>query len=1136
MILVIDKIIQLSRFFRVYASDASVEASGQTVTKDKWYGFRGQIKWARDYTNSFTWLVVLFFFLVVGIGRVEAQNNGFSVHNTFRNTGNDGDPIVTGLSAALIGTPGDGWLRLTSNMGNQRGYAYIDKPFTPPLGMSIQFAYRAWAPDGISNNIGIGLADGISVYLFDGATTFNPGSCGGGLMYSRSYCGGVGGAVASALDGGYVGIGLDEYGNYSCKDAIASDDNGPGTDATRATNYSSSIAIRGSSPNTAYIGGTNVNLKNAFDATLNGVAIGTTTAGNPPDVNKYYRQVRFYLLPTGSYPVQGQPDIPDNNVAADGTVDMLISVFIQTQTGGPFRTVIYNKRLNQRIRVDGTKTFKIGFGASTGGGYSNHDIRDMVAAAPMQLQTINTVTPGTTVVGGGVTYTTVIKNTGLHDVSTLSSGRATFVINTTGVDIINPQNIPLGAVINEGNTNPGNLVTTITYNAAASTPGNYVYTVSNFPVGASIVLKYNGTISSTAASAINKTSIIPPNGYLNIDPNSGNSYAQTFIQPVLTKPSDITAACSGVALNKSFSSVPNDFTSYTWSRSANANIGGPSNGAGTVLNDVLTNTSGVDQTITYSVTPQITAVVVNADGSSNPNVTNTSTGNSQTFNVTLKSTSGGANPDITVTSFNDGANLILTASSGLVSPTFTWYKDANKTGGSIGTGAQLTVPLNSKTPAWQVGDSYTYFVTVSASGTCESIIVTKTITIPSSIQPITLTFTDINGTPLNPSQVNGSAAGTPVYLRASLPPLYPAPAGGVTIILSRDGTSTAVSGSDYNVNISPWQIVIPATKSSVTATVFLAKNVGVIGKSSQLTLDGVAPAGYVMGSTPTIQINDTTGNAPGSITVTISSGTVSETQAITLTASLPSGITTANPLTVTITPAPGFLSGYSVNGAPVTAGTFNVVIPAGAGSISFVVKTVLNNSAANIVYALNGTATDGTRTFTVNSGTLTVTSSGLVLHVDNSVTPTVQVLGGAVTYTTVISNIGVHDLNVGTGSATFSVNVSGVDLATDVNGIVFRSKRLGGTSFNYVSGNGGSYTYTVGNLPAGGSLTLTYVGTMSSTASSGVNVGHILPPPPYVNNDVHRGYGAAQTFLMPVMIQPYDDHTCSGVALNKGFS
>ena len=405
----------------------------------------------------------LFLFLLafgVEISGARAQNNGFSVHNTFRNTGNDGDPIVTGLSAALTGTPGDGWLRLTTNSNSQRGFAYIDKTFSPPLGMSIQFAYRAWAPNNSSS-----LGDGLSVFLYDGATTFDAGSCGAGLMYSRSLCG-----TTFSLAGGYVGIGLDEFGNYSDPFNIGPGDNGPGIRAN-------AIAVRGDAAGTGgivnrYIAGTGQNLANAFDATLNGTTIGTTSAGNPPDPNVYYRQVRFYLLPTGSY----TGNIPDNTIAGDGTVDMLISVFIQTESGGPFRTVLYNQRMNQRITV-GTKTFKIGFGASTGGAVANHDIRDMVAAAPMQLQTTNAVTPGTAVVGGTVAYTSAIKNTGLHDVSTVSTGTASFVIHSTGVDIINPQNIAAGAVIDQGPTNPGNLVTAITYNAASSTIGNYVYTV-----------------------------------------------------------------------------------------------------------------------------------------------------------------------------------------------------------------------------------------------------------------------------------------------------------------------------------------------------------------------------------------------------------------------------------------------------------------------------------------------------------------------------------------------------------------------------------------------------------------------------------------------------------------------------------
>ncbi|MFN8407591.1 MAG: hypothetical protein U0X71_08965, partial [Sphingobacteriaceae bacterium] len=398
---------------------------------------------------------------------------------------------------------------------------------------------------------------------------------------------------------------------------------------------------------------------------------------------------------------------------------------------------------------------------------------------------------------------------------------------------------------------------------------------------------------------------------------------------------------------------------------------------------------------------------------------------------------------------------------------------------------------------------------IKATGTVVTAIngnVFRTAQISPTANSVTLTISDGDNTSANlilsisPS-ITTIDGGTSKTLTVNIPASRTFP---VTVTLSQVG-GNAILGTNYTgLNVNPsTQVVIPAYANSASFTI-TGLNTGIINGTSALNVQASA-TGYTAGS-GTITINDKTG-VGGSVSVTISNGIVSENQAITLTASLPSGITTANPLTVTITPAPGFLSGYSVNGVSVTTGPFNVVIPAGAGSISFVIQTTFNSSIADKVYSLVGTATDGVNTFNVTSGTLTVTSSGLVLHVDNSVTPTVQVLGGSVTYTTVISNIGVHNLDAKTGLATFSINVSGVDLSSGANGIVFTSEQLGGSSINYVSGNGGSYTYTIGNLPVGGSLTLTYVGTMSSTASSGVNLGHILPPPPYVNNDVHRGYG-----------------------------
>ena len=122
--------------------------------------------------------------------------------------GNPNPSILTG--DGTIDPAGSGWLRLTDSEGNQTGYAYNTTTFDLSQGLLVQFDYATWGGSG---------ADGYSVYLFDsGVSTFNIGAFGGSLGYaqklSTSTCNPPTATVAG-ISGGYVGIGVDEYGNFA---------------------------------------------------------------------------------------------------------------------------------------------------------------------------------------------------------------------------------------------------------------------------------------------------------------------------------------------------------------------------------------------------------------------------------------------------------------------------------------------------------------------------------------------------------------------------------------------------------------------------------------------------------------------------------------------------------------------------------------------------------------------------------------------------------------------------------------------------------------------------------------------------------------------------------------------------------
>ena len=101
-------------------------------------------------------------------------------NSTFRqNTVLGGAPIDPVLTAATGENPeGQGFLRLTNNNTDQRGYVYVDLPFSSAYGLKFSFEYFMYGGSG---------ADGISVFLFDGnisAADFQIGGWGGSLGYA----------------------------------------------------------------------------------------------------------------------------------------------------------------------------------------------------------------------------------------------------------------------------------------------------------------------------------------------------------------------------------------------------------------------------------------------------------------------------------------------------------------------------------------------------------------------------------------------------------------------------------------------------------------------------------------------------------------------------------------------------------------------------------------------------------------------------------------------------------------------------------------------------------------------------------------------------------------------------------------
>ena len=273
------------------------------------------------------------------------------------NAGINDSGILTAGAGALPNNVndavGNGWLRLTTNAGGQSGQAlYTGGAFNSSQGAIVEFEYVSWGGNG---------ADGLSIFLYDAAGTM----AGAGSGASLGYCSG---------DGGYLGIGLDEFGNFSSNGAAGRCPNsdGPGNQTDR-------VVVRGPrSANNPFIG----------NAAVPAPGIDVPGATTRPVANK----VRYYLVPNG----------------AGG-----YRVTVGFGAGGVAPVTILNA-LN--FPYPAPTQWRIGAAASTGAATNIHEIRNLLISAPADILVTKTVAAPAILRGQPVQYTVVVRNNDINPV------------------------------------------------------------------------------------------------------------------------------------------------------------------------------------------------------------------------------------------------------------------------------------------------------------------------------------------------------------------------------------------------------------------------------------------------------------------------------------------------------------------------------------------------------------------------------------------------------------------------------------------------------------------------------------------------------------------------------------------------
>ncbi len=203
---------------------------------------------------------------LAGVKDITCVCDNFGRASLNPSTINGGNWILS-TSSGSFGVPkivNSGFLRMTDNSLNVATAATLPGTF-PAKGNLVTVEFKHYAFCGsTSNTCG---ADGIALTLSDASVAPVPGAYGGSLGYAQK-------SNINGFAGGWVGVGIDEYGNYQTN----TEGRGSGTGSSLVRD---SIAVRGSgtgssnsASNYSYLAGTGILSPGVDDATATTSALG----------------------------------------------------------------------------------------------------------------------------------------------------------------------------------------------------------------------------------------------------------------------------------------------------------------------------------------------------------------------------------------------------------------------------------------------------------------------------------------------------------------------------------------------------------------------------------------------------------------------------------------------------------------------------------------------------------------------------------------------------------------------------------------------------------------------------------------------------------------------------------------------
>ena len=322
-------------------------------------------------------------------------------------------PPAPGLTA-----PGEGYLKLTDAAQDRTGAALYNQPIPSAGGLDVtftQYQYGGTGADGLR-------ADGIGFFLTDGETELTaPGGWGGSLGYAQTETG-------PGVRGGYLGVGLDGFGNFvndafgkgqGCTPPVGSAS--PVTATAYADLVRDTVGIRGPGE-----GSTGYCFLTATIRRTNDTADPPAPPqGQPTAAGRYW---------TTTLPGDLTAETLDaaaryvHITISPATAEQRPTVTVSIDFDGPGEARGFQQVLSYQMPTPPPPTYKFGFAASTGLHTNVHLVRDLRVESVDPLHQLNLVKqidrthdqPESYGAGQTIPYEFVLTNTGQSTLTDLA--------------------------------------------------------------------------------------------------------------------------------------------------------------------------------------------------------------------------------------------------------------------------------------------------------------------------------------------------------------------------------------------------------------------------------------------------------------------------------------------------------------------------------------------------------------------------------------------------------------------------------------------------------------------------------------------------------------------------------------------